>query len=63
MENNMGIVLTATNSRGHTSTYWVPSSTIKRAYESFDSTWEVRSSAVLSRKPRNVQYHIKERLA
>lgn len=58
----MGFVLTATNARGVTSTFWVPASMIQQAYKSFDQDWVLECSKPMSRKPKNVQHHIKDRL-
>ena len=58
----MGFVITATNNRGATSTFWVPVSMIRQAYDSFDLQWDIACSKLLSRKPRGIDHHIKERL-
>lgn len=58
----MGFVLTATNTRGVVSTFWVPASMIQQAYKSFNEDWALECSKLMSRKPKTVQYHIKDRL-
>ena len=60
--NKMGFILTATNIRGTYSTFWVPASLIQQAYKSFDLDWIIECSKIMSRKPKNVQFHIKDRL-
>ena len=57
----MGFVITATNERGRTSTFWVPSKKIAAAYASFGLSWKV-TSELYSRRPAWVQYHINERI-
>lgn len=58
----MGFVLTATNARGISSSFWVPASMVQKAYKSFDLDWKIDCSKLMSRKPNGVQHHIKDRI-
>lgn len=58
----MGFVIKATNKFGRTCTYWVPAKMIEAAYQSFTHDWNLEISKLYSRKPANVDYHIKERI-